>query len=376
MSRIIIGADVVPCNGNKELFESGDVKAILGEELTEIMQAADYRVVNLEVPLTDSTDPIIKCGPNLIASTKTIEGYKAMGIDLVTTANNHILDQGRQGLDSTLEVLKSAGIAQVGSGYDLQSAAKPYFTVVGGKKIGFYATCQHEFSWIQDYGYGANGFDALEAPDQIAAAKAQCDYLIVLYHAGVEYYRYPTPYMQKVCRKMIDKGADLVVCQHTHCIDCEEKYNGGVICYGQGNFTFGSSSREEWLTGLLVTVDVEGGDYKVGYIPLEVQGDVVRLSKNESILNGYFERSKEILQEGKIDELYEELAVSKRRMFLDTFRGYHDSAFYRLIWKLSGKKASNILLKRGSRVRLINFITNEAHRNIILKFLNAYKEEE
>ena len=41
--------------------------------------------------------------------------------------------------------------------------------------------------------------------------KKQCDYVIVLYHGGKEHYRYPSPYLQKVCRKIVDKGADIVV---------------------------------------------------------------------------------------------------------------------------------------------------------------------
>ena len=64
-------------------------------------------------------------------------------------------------------------------------------------------------------------------------------------NGGKEHYRYPSPDLQKICRKFIDKGADLVVCQHSHCIGCEEKYNHGTIVYGQWNFLFDRSNIEE-----------------------------------------------------------------------------------------------------------------------------------
>ena len=91
--KIVIGADLVPTNSNIDSFESGDRKALLGEELDNLLQNADFRIFNLEVPLTDQEHPIPKCGPNLIAPTKCVAGYKAMRVDLLTLANNHILDQ-------------------------------------------------------------------------------------------------------------------------------------------------------------------------------------------------------------------------------------------------------------------------------------------
>lgn len=70
--RIMIGADLVPTESNAELFKRGDARTLVGEELLEKLNSADYTIFNLEVPLTDEQHPIIKCGPNLIAPTDTI----------------------------------------------------------------------------------------------------------------------------------------------------------------------------------------------------------------------------------------------------------------------------------------------------------------
>lgn len=229
--NILIGADCVPTRSNIDLFATGDSQTLLGEELNNILQKADYRIFNLEVPLTDQVHPILKCGPNLIAPTKCVAGYKAMHVDLLTLANNHILDQDQQGLASTCSVLDAAEIAYTGVGKTPEEAAKPYIFECEGKRIGVYACAEHEFSIVTEYSAGANPVDLLETPDHIAALKEECDYVIVLYHGGKEHYRYPSPNLQKVCRKFVEKGADLVVCQHSHCIGCEEKIPGGVQLY-------------------------------------------------------------------------------------------------------------------------------------------------
>ena len=142
MNNIIIGADLVPTRSNASLFESGDVNGLLGTELLNLLKAADYRIFNLEVPLTDKPRPIVKCGPNLIAATKCIDGYRAMGVDLLTLANNHILDQGQEGLESTIQILEQMNIAYTGVGNTPEDAKKPFVFKCGGKVIGVLRLCR------------------------------------------------------------------------------------------------------------------------------------------------------------------------------------------------------------------------------------------
>ena len=83
--KILIGADLVATKSNYALFERGDILNLCGEDLIKLMQQADYRIFNLEVPLTDVTAPIPKCGPNLIAPISTINGMSSM--DCLTILN-------------------------------------------------------------------------------------------------------------------------------------------------------------------------------------------------------------------------------------------------------------------------------------------------
>lgn len=370
---IVIGADLVPTKSNVELFEKGDIDTLIGSELKDIILNADYRIFNLEIPLTDESSPIKKCGPNLIASTKCISAYQTMNIDLLTLANNHILDQGKKGLDSSIETLKNAGISYVGVGDSIKDASKPKIISCNGKKIGIYACVEHEFTVATEKDSGANPIDLLETPDHILELKKQCDYVIVLYHGGKEQYRYPSPNLQKTCRKLVEKGADLVICQHSHCIGCKEEYLQGTIVYGQGNFLFDDEENEYWQTSLLIMLSE---DFEVNYIPLKKTANAVRLAKGDeakNILEQFSHRSEEIRDPEKVYQHYGELADQYKNHYLLRIMKIKRSLLYRIINKLAKglieKTIINKVINSMYRYELENYVECEAHRELLLNIL-------
>lgn len=375
---IIIGADLVPTESNYSLFENGDGKSLVGEELLEVLESATYRIFNLETPLSDKKTPIKKCGPALIAPTKSIEGYKALSVDLLTLSNNHIMDQGEEGFKTTLATLDAAGISYVGVGDNVHDAKKPFAFVFKHKNVGVYACAEHEFSIADENTPGANPFDGLESLDHIMELKKQCDFVIVLYHGGKEHYRYPSPYLQKVCRKIAEKGADLVVCQHSHCIGCYEEFNGSTIVYGQGNFLFDMQNNEFWNTSILISVD---DNLKVSYIPLEKNGNAVKLATGEKageILNAFENRSNEIKTPGVIEKKYIEFADKMQENYLLAFLAVKRTGFiFRLLNKLTGCKYQKKLIEKKfdskKKLAIENFIECEAHRELLLFGLKGGK---
>ncbi len=373
---IVIGADIVPIPSNKELFESGSKEALLGKELCAVLEKADYRILNLEVPLTDSLHSIEKYGPVLAASTKSIVGLKAIGVNLFTLANNHIMDQNKQGLESTIKLLDQYVISHVGAGNNISEAAKPFFFCINGKRFGVYACAEHEFSIAQEDQPGANPFNPLESLDHIQEMKSKCDYAIVLYHGGKEQYRYPSPKLQQTCRKIVDKGADLVICQHSHCIGCKEEYKDKTIVYGQGNFHFTKRNNEFWNSGLLVQVDE---NEKISYVPIVKTGNTVRLASDEEsnvILSGFEKRSMDIEQEGFIERNYKKYADKMISEYILYFLGIQDNLPIRAVNKLSRQRLRSFIIKRIIRKRglgIRNYIECEAHRELLLKGLE-YKE--
>ena len=235
---ILIAGDLVPTDSNTVFFNEKKIDHLIGKELLHLFNSCDLCVCNLEVPLTEHFTPIKKAGPNLVAHEESINGIKAMGINLVSLANNHIMDQGEQGLNNSIRVLNDAKIKHIGGGVNIAEARKPFIDRQNGKTIGFYACAEHEFSIASNFRAGANPVEILSNVMDIRQLKDETDYVIVLYHGGKEHYPYPSPVLQKNCRTLIDAGANLVICQHSHCIGCEERYKSGTIIYGQGNFIF------------------------------------------------------------------------------------------------------------------------------------------
>lgn len=367
---ILIGADFVPTKSNLPCFINSEKEKLVGSELLELLDKASYRIFNLETPLSDYENPIKKNGPSLIAPVSSINGYKSLGVDAFCLANNHIRDQGDQGVVDTLNALDNNGICHVGAGANLKDAEKPLKFDFEGKRVGVYACAEHEFSIASENGYGANPFDLFGLIKSIRELKDECDYVIVLYHGGLEHYRYPSPNLQRNCRAMIDSGVDLVLCQHSHCVGCLEEYKNGSIIYGQGNFLFDYCDDEHWKEGLLVKVDSE---FRVSFVPISKTANTVRKSFSEEgrrILGGFLGRSEDIKEKGKIEALFMERAEESLCDYLLSSSSIFSKYLLRASRKLFGsffyKKIVGLAYPKGSRYAIENIIDCESHRELFL----------
>ena len=368
---IIIGGDIMPSGIFTECLKTAEIEKIISANLLRILEKADYRLFNLELPLTDILDPIKKTGLNKSAPTMCTKGLRRMGVDLVNLANNHCMDQGKKGLQSTFNSLNDEGIAFVGAGNDLRSASAPFAFFDADTKYGVYACAEHEFSIAQEDRPGANPINLLESFESVNQLKEQCDYVIVLYHGGKEYYPYPSPKLQKVCHAFVEKGADLVVCQHSHCIGCEEKYMTGTIVYGQGDFISVYQGRHI-IESLLIQVN---NDRSINYIPiinLDNQLDIADNEQMQNILGSYEARSEEIKTPELVDKKYSELSRVCLEEYLITLSGIKHNILYRLFNKLSRGKMQHIvseMYKKRNGLDLRNYIECEAHRELLLQGL-------
>ena len=374
---VVIGADLVPTSSNYEYFINEDMEYLIGTELISVLQNHDFRIFNLETPLTSVESPIEKCGSNLIAPPSTIKAIRAMNPTLLTLANNHILDQGEQGLLSTIETLKECNIPYVGVGKNDVDAARPYILEEEETKVGVYACAEREFSIATEKTPGANGFSQLESLDHIVDLKSECDYVIVLYHGGKEHYRYPSPLLQKCCRKMVEKGADLVICQHSHCVGCFEEYNDSIIIYGQGNFLFDCSDNDYWGSSLLVSIEFGNESRKIDYIPIVKCADKIRLAKDtqaEGILTAFLERSQRILQKDFIEDEFSAYAESMRLTYMSALCG--DNPVFKAINRLTQHGALKRMYSGKALLRVLNYIECETHREMLITLLQNRRDRD
>ena len=292
--KIYIGGDICPTNVTAGAFASGDVRSLFGT-VTDLVKDADGFFVNLECAVTDRDTPIRKMGPNLRAPVGTAETLRALGVTAASLSNNHTFDYDTGGFTDTLRDLEKAGIRSTGWGPDEASARSPLFTEICGKRIALVCVCEHEYSYALPNRIGAWGFDPFETMEDVEKAKADADFVVVLYHGGKEQCEVPSPRLRRACRAMVRAGADLVLCQHSHCIGSEETYRGSRIVYGQGNFNFVKHEENaQWTCGLLLEVRLGNGAPEYVWHPVRITGTGITLAEGEEkekILKGFRERS-------------------------------------------------------------------------------------
>ncbi|MGM9647559.1 MAG: CapA family protein [Eubacteriales bacterium] len=375
--KLYIGADLVPTEANLAAYRSGDLFSVIDPALTALLQTADFRLFNLECPLTDGGTPIAKCGPALRAPTDAVKGLKALGADFVTLANNHILDYGEEGLADTRAALADAGIATAGAGEGVNRSGI-YRFIKDGVTLGIYCCAEHEFSVTEPQMPGAVPFDPADSLADVIALKETCDRVIVLYHGGREMWQYPTPRLRDRCHALVKAGADLVVCQHSHCIGCEEVVEGSTIVYGQGNFHFDlpDEQSELWCTALLLEVSVTADSVSADPIPLRLGENRLSLADNDdatAILDGWQMRSAS-LADGSYLKHYNEMLLDVADYYLTCLSGSYFSGFIpRALNKMTGgryiKRKLARMYDRDALLRLINYMECETHREVLTDIL-------
>ena len=375
--KILIGADLVPTETNAQLFSDGNIEQLIGSELASELENSDVRVFDLETPLIEKESPIKKAGPNFGVTTKVVNGIKKLNPSFLTLANNHIMDHDVLGLNSTIVALNEKNIDFGGVGNNLKEANKMWIKEFNGIKLGIYACAEHEYSIAEDNKPGANPFDYIDSYKCIEDNKSNCDFIIVLYHGGKEYYPYPSPKLQKVCRNFIDKGADFVVCQHSHCIGSEETYNGKKIVYGQGNFLFDRTNRVEWNHGLLLQLNVEKTSYDLDYIVLTKVGNCIRKATQDEyddVITKYKERSQKLIDDNFVKKSYKKFASENFTNVLRRIDLFPSSFVGRVLNKLANKKFSEFYFRKiylkKMKYMLQNSIECEAWRELLEEILD------
>ena len=235
MKALLLG-DLCPLKRNMECFKNSDLDKLFNDTLPQF-DGNDICFVNLECALTESDNVIKKYGPNLKGCKEIADVMKKIGVTLCGLSNNHVFDFGIEGAKDTIKALEEVEIPYTGFGKNYEDSRKNYILEKNGEKIAFVAVCEHEYSYALEDRMGSRTFDEFETMADIRKAKAEAEKVIVLYHGGKEMCQYPSPRLMKACREMANNGADVILCQHTHCISCYENYNGTHILYGQGNIT-------------------------------------------------------------------------------------------------------------------------------------------
>ncbi|MDY2720464.1 MAG: CapA family protein [Candidatus Faecousia sp.] len=366
--KLLLFGDICPTPDYLSLFDDRSGKALFGA-VEPLIVGADQVLCNLECPATDTDCPIQKCGPSLRAAPKHIEMLKNSGFTALAAANNHILDYGEAGLRDTLRACAEQSLPIFGAGNTLEDAGKPMvFTQPDGAAVTVFAFGEEEFNLAGRRSGGAVGFDPYTAYDRIREAKEH-GRVIVLYHGGIEYYRLPSPLLKKKCEKMVDCGADLVLCQHSHIIGTVEKRGQGTIVYGQGNSVFGyRQGSDTWNEGLLVQYDTVKNE--ICFFLLKADKSGIRLAQEEERdrrMEQIMELSAQISDEAFLASQWDKFCQKDAALYYGLFYGRG-----RVVNKLNrilGGRLLNLLYSKKKKMISMNLIRCDAHREVMKTIL-------
>lgn len=213
--------------------------------LSPLLAAAEVVFGNLEGPLTARGTPVadkqyvFRSPPGQVAP-----ALKRAGFNVLSLANNHILDYGVEGLVDTMAALDAAGIRYAGAGLDATAARRPAIleTPAGRVAVLAYSLTFPESFWAGPQRPGTAFGHAACVAEDVRAARAQAELVLVSFHWGREGTTDLRDYQIELAHAAIDAGAHAVLGHHPHVLQAVERYRHGVILYSLGNFVFGSYS--------------------------------------------------------------------------------------------------------------------------------------
>lgn len=366
--------------GDYDLFIAGDFcplsdrlnqELIFEPDLAETLRKARFITINLECPLTSHPHSIKKTGPALKAPSSALELLSRLDVNMVNLANNHIMDYGARGAMETLSALEGLGIQN--TGLNKVGEESPLVVNIGDFRVAFVSFTENEFSTIPRDDLRAHPQDHFMQLVQIRQARADADLVVVQYHGGAEGYPYPSPGQQNYARYLVELGASLVICHHSHCFSGYEVYKDVPIFYGLGNFYFPKDHEpSSFNMGLGLCVTLKN--------PLEVDVIGVKLDMSNGLLSNTAEDSASaevivteinaiINSEAKLQTEWESFCAATKGNSLSIVN--RNTRFNKILKRFGINRDMTNQIDLG----LLNRIRCETHRERLLSVLMAALKE-
>lgn len=237
------------------------------ERVAPLLRDRDLVIGNLETPLAGREDRYTRknkrTGFSMFNAPDELAGtLKRSGFHLMTTANNHCLDRGEQGLVRTLQVLDEAGLAHTGTYMDHPGDDNHWIRDMNGIRVGVisYTKGMNRLSLARDKGWMVNRFDQkhpVKLIRHLRRLRTMVDAVIVCVHFGAECRLYPDTAQRCIVDQLLANGADVVLGCHPHVIQPMIRRQGRFATYSLGNFASTRLYRNPHTScGLILDVNV------------------------------------------------------------------------------------------------------------------------
>jgi poly-gamma-glutamate synthesis protein (capsule biosynthesis protein) len=314
------------------------------------LKEGDVVFGNLEAVLSNrGIDSKRLSSVSMRAAPEAVEGLTYAGFNILSLANNHILEHGQYALSETMKILSRHDIKYVGVNTDITKAREPLIVDAKGIKIAFLAYCL-----IPDQTAYISIDDPQEICDDVSKAKLEADIVVVSLHWGNEYLEKPSPSQIRLAHQIIDAGADVILGHHPHVLQGVESYKGAIIAYSLGNFLFDQIFLEETRYGVILEC-LLSKDGVVGYKLLPTYTDdeyvlhLLQGQAKETSLAKLEALSSELSEEGAViygEQDYRKQVEILRRRANTRMKGYFIRNLYRYPPRFAWQLAVGYLKKR------------------------------
>jgi poly-gamma-glutamate synthesis protein (capsule biosynthesis protein) len=227
-----------------------------------LLRTADVATVNLECTLSERGSPVpgkpftFRAPPAALSA-----AARLAGLDVVSLANNHSLDFGREAFADTRRAAHTAGIATAGGGASLRDARRPAVLVRGGLRIAFlaYSDIEPPSFFARAGTPGTAPADPRHVAVDVRKAARRADLVVVWFHWGIERQTTPTARQAQLADAALSAGADVVLGAHPHVLQPVERRGRRLVAWSLGNFVFVPHSPGTERSGVLVVqLDANG----------------------------------------------------------------------------------------------------------------------
>ena len=244
--------------------------------ITAVLRSADFTAVNLETAVVTSGGTPQPKTYHFRAPPAAFTALRDAGVDLVTMANNHVLDYGPAGLAQTLAAVQAARFPYVGIGANAAAAWAPYLTTIKGVTIaiiGVSQVAELASSWVATGTRPgeANAIDLGRTLAAVRSAKRLASVVIVFMHWGTEGEACPDQAQLSLARELSAAGASIIVGAHAHMLQGSGWLGHTFVAYGLGNFLWWEHSYST-ATGVLELTLHPHAPLTARFIPATVSG--------------------------------------------------------------------------------------------------------
>ena len=270
---ILLTGDILLDRGVRQAIERHGVSHLFSEGVDSVFQSAQVVVGNLECPATKIKSPVFK---RFIfrGEPEWLDTLRQHGITHLNLANNHSIDQGREGLIDTRNNILASGMVPIGAGENMQEAAEPVLLASEPRKVWLVPSLRLA---LENYAYlpdkpcvSQEPMDSLLARVYRLRQQDSTAVIIVSLQWGQEHKLEPVPRQRHDAHMLVHAGADVLVCHHTHTLQSVEDYGGRKIYYSIGNFIF-DQPKPLNARAAMVRLRITADSLSVEPLPVEIR---------------------------------------------------------------------------------------------------------